>query len=165
MMMMMMMMRRRRRRRFRRPMISGTSQASTMVEASLVADSRPLATPQILLSVCRCICLFPFVFLFVFSLLRYYLIDISSHWDIISGRRVEGLEQRIGNQDNANRCPIQSFHNLEEFLSTFFAIFSFLFNIWWTGTSWSRWWSCSKTSRCRWRNKSRSIDNFVEHIV
>ena len=47
-------------------MISGTSQASTMVEASLVDDSRPLATLQILLSVCLCICLFPFVFVFVF---------------------------------------------------------------------------------------------------
>ena len=65
-MMMRMMRTRRRRRRFRRPMISGTSQASTMVEASLVDDSRPLATPQILLSVCLCICLFPFVFVFVF---------------------------------------------------------------------------------------------------
>ena len=97
--------------------------------------------------------------------LRYYVTKILSHWDIISGRRVEGLEQRIGNQDNANRCPIQSFHNLEEFLSTFFAVFSFLFNIWWAGTSWSRWWSCSKTSRCRWRNRSRSVDNFDEHIV
>ena len=63
-----MMRRRRMRRRRRRPMISGTSQASTTVEASLVDDSRPLATPQILLSVCLCICLFPFVFVFVFVL-------------------------------------------------------------------------------------------------
>ena len=61
-----MMRRRRMRRRRRRPMISGTSQASTTVEASLVDDSRPLATLQILLSVCLCICLFPFVFVFVF---------------------------------------------------------------------------------------------------
>ena len=47
-MIMMMMMRR---------ITSGTSQASTTVEASLVDDSRPLATPQILLSVCLCICI------------------------------------------------------------------------------------------------------------
>ena len=74
-MIMMMMMRR---------IISGTSQASTTVEASLVDDSRPLATPQILLSVCLCICIFPFVFVFVFTLypclcICLYLLPLSIH--------------------------------------------------------------------------------------